>query len=311
MSAESWKCQGRQDHGWFGDGTCPKCDNQDIEYMAYGAVGTLARSLSRPYESWLTGGGMKTLLTLVPAWAKDATLSPDAFSKKYFGDLGSTIAVGFAQAIAQKLIAAPTGAKGDATRQQAALELANLVTQLRPEGLSKALAPGLKSAVSADVPPEYTEQNVQDLARIIQAEAGGQPDPAPTAVGFTVLNRMRQNKLSSVQNIKKGYATTTAEPSEKFIVVAGEILGGAITDPTNGATHFYTPQIMPKEGATPSERAGVDIAGGLESVPGVTDHGKPVRNFRPHYATVYPQIKISGIADDTFKFYRSTDKIAR
>lgn len=43
MSNDSWECQGRQDHGWFGDGTCPKCDNRDIEQMAYGAVGRIGQ----------------------------------------------------------------------------------------------------------------------------------------------------------------------------------------------------------------------------------------------------------------------------
>ncbi len=81
-----------------------------------------------------------------------------------------------------------------------------------------------------------------------------------TAVGWTVRNRMARNKTAVVRDAWRGYqhgkpATDVARQ------IARDILGGAIADPTQGATHFYSPGILPKKG---QETKGLDVGGGLE-----------------------------------------------
>jgi len=58
----SYECQGRQQHGWFGHGTC---DNR-AQRAAYEAVGVLPAADRPRYERWLTQGGMATLLRAAP-----------------------------------------------------------------------------------------------------------------------------------------------------------------------------------------------------------------------------------------------------
>lgn len=82
---------------------------------------------------------------------------------------------------------------------------------------------------------------------------------------------------------------------------AAGILNGSIPDPTGGATHFYTPEIMPKPGDSTS---GVDVEGGLESVPGVARAGKPIQNYAPSFALTFTPKPMPSIPEKTFKFYR-------
>ncbi len=58
---------------------------------------------------------------------------------------------------------------------------------------------------------------------------------------------------------------------------------------------------MPKKG----EAAGhTDVAGGLETTPGVIDgDGRPIQNYRPSFAH-WPQCVVAGVPEATFKFYR-------
>ena len=98
-----------------------------------------------------------------------------------------------------------------------------------------------------------------------------------------------------------------AAPDAQSLRVARGILDGSIPDPTGGATAFYKPAAMPKEG----ERipAGTDVAGGLELTPGVTEHGRPIRNYRPGWATRYQQVQVAGVNDRDFKFFRGAPEL--
>ncbi len=60
---------------------------------------------------------------------------------------------------------------------------------------------------------------------------------------------------------------------------------------------------MPKEEETPSSRT--DVHGGLESILGVMKNGQPVRNYRPGWAKRTSAIRVPGIQDKDFRFYRS------
>jgi hypothetical protein len=62
----SWIDQGRQYHGYFGHGTAPPTDEDDVEDAANGAVGLLPPADRIRYEHWLRGGGMATLQCAAP-----------------------------------------------------------------------------------------------------------------------------------------------------------------------------------------------------------------------------------------------------
>lgn len=100
------------------------------------------------------------------------------------------------------------------------------------------------------------------LARLILGEMEGQSEEAKTGVGFTVLNRLkkkRSNWGASIKEIilkKKQYdafvnkltAKKVQDPlshvSEKewkdCYKIAEQLLAGTLSDPTFGATHFYS-----------------------------------------------------------------------
>ncbi len=84
-------------------------------------------------------------------------------------------------------------------------------------------------------------------------------------------------------------------------------MDGTSPDPTGGATHFYSPQSMPKEGEPVPK--GADIKGGLESVPGVVgdDLQTPVRNYRPGWTSRFQPSKPAGIPPAIAKFYTDQD----
>lgn len=63
--------------------------------------------------------------------------------------------------------------------------------------------------------------------------------------------------------------------------------------PTGGATHFYSPKFMPKEG---HPTGGRDVGGGLESVPGVLENSQPVRSYRPGWTTSFTEVHVPGVA---------------
>lgn len=152
------------------------------------------------------------------------------------------------------------------------------------------------------------QRNVQDLARVIVTEAGGENQTAQTAVGWTLRNRMVRNGTNDVERVWRPAYQHRKNPTASALVLAKGILDGTVADPTSGATHFYTPQAMPKKG---DPTAGIDVAGGLETVPGVTDadgnatdkSGKPIQNYAPSCAR-FPYKPVPGVAESVFKFYQ-------
>ena len=147
--------------------------------------------------------------------------------------------------------------------------------------------------------PINTKKNIRDLATVIETEARDTSPEAKTAVGAVVINRMRRNRTSDVQSVWDGFAHHI-QPLRESYAIAETLLNHPENDPAHGATHFYTPDWMPKEGSHPAGRGRT-----LESVPGVvTKSGAPIRNYRPHYADVFPEQVIPGIPPKMFKFYR-------
>ena len=166
-----------------------------------------------------------------------------------------------------------------------------------------ALAPAVHKPRGAGTPsgPALDQRNIQDLARVITTEAGGENQAAQTAVGWALRNRMLRNGTDNVERVWSPAFQHRKHATALATQLATGILNGQIADPTSGATHFYTPRIMPKKGEA---TAGIDVAGGLESTPGVVDDdGKPVQNYRPSFAT-WPQCTVVGVPEIAFKFYR-------
>jgi Cell Wall Hydrolase len=99
----------------------------------------------------------------------------------------------------------------------------------------------------AAVPHDDYAPNERDLAQLITTEAGGEGEAAMTAVGATVLNRMSRNKAKVVRDAWGGYQHGK-RASDAALGLARGLLNHSIPDPTGGATHFYSPGSMPKEG---------------------------------------------------------------
>ena len=165
------------------------------------------------------------------------------------------------------------------------------------------MPPAARSRQGAAAPsePELVQRNIQDLARVITTEAGGENRAAQTAVGWALRNRMARNATDDVERVWSPAFQHRKHPTAGAIQLATGILNGQIVDPTSGATHFYTPRIMPKKG---EPTAHIDVAGGLETTPGVVDdNGRPIQNYRPSFSS-WPQSAVAGVPEATFKFYR-------
>ena len=100
-------------------------------------------------------------------------------------------------------------------------------------------------------------------SQVVIDSARGLSETAQAMVGWTVVNRMKKHNLTRVsevwadrQYVNGHFATATS------LRLAEGILDGTAMDISQGATHFYTPNIMPKTG---EPHSGIDIYGGLES----------------------------------------------
>lgn len=161
----------------------------------------------------------------------------------------------------------------------------------------------LKQASSSQ-DDKITKQNIEDLARIIASEARGSNEIAQNTVGWTVINRMNKYNFKNVSSVwshhryAHGYPPTTTSRN-----IADAILSNCSLDTSKGATLFYSPLTMPKEGD--KNLHGFDIGGGLKSVDGVRDRsGKPIKNYAPRWAKESKRVRVFTIPEREFKFYR-------
>jgi len=117
------------------------------------------------------------------------------------------------------------------------------------------------------------------LAKAIMSEASVGTTEERVAVGWTVLNRFDNGGFgSSIEGIvKRGYAYNQ-EPTENIMALAEDLLERKIPDPTEGATYFFSPRGMPKEG---DDTTGFDIGGGLQQVP---LDGQEIIKYFPSFA---------------------------
>lgn len=149
--------------------------------------------------------------------------------------------------------AARAKAKADAERVAKYNEAQAIKARLKKEEEAKKIAAQPKKAVAQPKKSSTpaASGNVEALAKIIHAEAKGEPYQGKVAVGAVILNRVVDgrfpNSVTGVifqpkqfQPVTNG-AYQSARPTDSDYQAAREALNGA--DPTGGATFFYAPSI--------------------------------------------------------------------
>ena len=336
----SWEDQGRQQHGWFGDGKAsqtsaggsgdgnafdPGTLAQRIQAVAHGVIGALPSALSRRAEVQHHDGGLSQLTEVMAAWSQNDKGDPRRFADRFFGPSSGDQAVLklFAAAPGARFAASHADLREASERVSDAMQLVGLdrwprfladlhervgdpvVAAAAPAALAVAASgrPEVGSGPSGQLPApqkSQTEQNATDLAKLMVTEAGGTTAVAMTAVGWTVRNRMERNGHSDVSDVWFAYRHGK-NPTQDAIRIASGILDCSIPDPTHGATHFYTPDAMPKNG---DKTQGKDIGGGLEFVRGVQRDKKPIENWKPGFSTTMERRLVPDVEEKVFKFYR-------
>jgi len=136
------------------------------------------------------------------------------------------------------------------------------------------------------------------LSRLIASEAGEYSSAEQRGVAWTIRNRLRRHPTDRVSVVLAAGKFSTHLPATAATTqLAAEMqTADPTTDPTRGATHYYSPVAMPEEGES---TAGFDIKGGLELTPGLTR-----KNYRPGYVNTYEPVSVAGVPEKYFKFYR-------
>ncbi|MGE5597791.1 MAG: cell wall hydrolase [Bacteroidota bacterium] len=126
------------------------------------------------------------------------------------------------------------------------------VAQLRAANgvWSDLILAGAELEIPTSVSGEATNNSraVDLLARLIHAEAGGEPFLGQVAVGAVVMNRLQDPSFPGsiegvifasheFESVTNGFIWT--EPTEENIRAAREAIGG--WDPTGGAKYFFNP----------------------------------------------------------------------
>jgi hypothetical protein len=138
---------------------------------------------------------------------------------------------------------------------------------------------------------------VRLMAKIIVSEASVGNEQEQRAVAWTFRNRLDRG-LSLLS-----YAMDRMPDREWYAELAREVLTTpAEADVTKGATHFFSPRSMPRQGQEDRCKANggiYDCAGGLVFVQGL-DHPA----YAPFWHLLYEWLPVSGIRKTHFLFYR-------
>jgi len=155
-----------------------------------------------------------------------------------------------------------------------------------------------------------SDDDIEWLAIAISSEAGsvydgGQwvrcTDEERAAVGWTIVNRLKagtyDDSIKDIVTAQNQYAHNQ-QPTSEINEVAEKLLKGGIDDMTEGATHFFSPISMPKEGESTS---GFDTGGGLHAVTGIDS-----KVYFPSWAETMNYVgSLKNVRPAYFMFYRS------
>ena len=111
-----------------------------------------------------------------------------------------------------------------------------------------------------------TLDNVNKLACVVASAVPGRVSMAEcNAVAHTVMHRMERNQTSKVSDVIGDYSLNRA-PTPTVTRWVAKVLNGETPDNTSGATHCYSPQLMPEEPAWARELPSVNVKGVRKSL---------------------------------------------
>lgn len=154
---------------------------------------------------------------------------------------------------------------------------------------------------------ELSKKNEQLLARVLISEASIGNEQERIAVGLTVINRMKKVSTNKVKDVVRvngfNHYATNQDPSlyPEYTALAKRLLSGQIQDFTTGATHFFSPYSMPKEGES---KTNFDCDGGFLSYIN-PESSQPVAVCTPGWSKVMRHVDLSafGVRPYYFEFY--------
>ncbi len=135
------------------------------------------------------------------------------------------------------------------------------------------------------------------LARIIVSEASVGNENEQRAVAWTFRNRL--DRGLSIYS----YAMNNMPNDDWYFQLAGQVLTAPVeADVSKGATHFFSPRSMPRQGEEARCKAGggiYDCQGGLVFVEGLDTPA-----YAPFWHLLYEWLPCEGIRKTHFLFYR-------
>lgn len=134
------------------------------------------------------------------------------------------------------------------------------------------------------------------LAKALTSEASTGTQTEKIAVAYCIINRYHKGGFGdSIQDVVKNDFAYDLEPNENCTRLSTQILIGAWSDYSNGSFYFFSPMRMPQKG---DDTTGIDIAGGLHTVPGTNEEA-----YFPGWAKPSQEI------DNTTTYYQTTTQL--
>ena len=210
----SWEDQGRQEHGWFGDGRAPtnpkdaasgatsiNTSRHDLATaLAYGAIASMPVAQRARAESAFQGRGLTAFREAMLAWMRGTGMKPEAFADRFFGRSADDPVVQALRDAAELAMTSTTPADMAAASGKAA----DAMQRVGPDRWSRFLAdaqnrardPATEAAIKASLnPPDAIKPVylVEAAIGIGVAGAAGGIAAAARALGGAVLRQVRPN----------------------------------------------------------------------------------------------------------------------